>query len=342
MVKKFGNLPTIGETHLYTIHSGTYQARFTDLGATWVSFLAPDRSGQLADVILGFDSAQAYVRSSGHLGAVVGRHANRTRGAVFVLDGKEVRLQANEGGNNLHSGPDYWHLRRWSVEQHTADTITFGLDSPHGDQGFPGAGHIQVTYALSDGSLTVTYRARFDRDTIFNPTQHAYFNLAGQEHPERALSQYLTVHAARFTPVDGTSIPTGDIHPVAGTALDFTSPRVIGRGLENDPLLQPQRGLDHNFVLDCPGLDTPAATLSCRWSGRRLTVFTNCPGIQVYAANYLDAVGKAGVRYTPNSGICLETQFFPNSVNVPLWPQCTVRAGDVVTRMTRFVFDLEK
>ncbi len=340
MVKKFGNLPTTGETHLYTIHSGPYQASFTDLGATWVSFLAPDWEGKLADVVLGFDSAGEYVANSGHLGAVVGRYANRIGGAAFTLGGERVLLSANEGRNNLHSGPDYWGQRRWQVEHHTADSITFGLFSPHADQGFPGGGRVLVTYALSGGSLTVTYQARFDRDTVFNPTQHAYFNLAGQDQPERAMEQSLTVHAARYTPVDGENIPTGQLLPVAGTALDFTRPRVLGKGLENEPLLQPQRGLDHNFVLDCPGLDCPAAELRCDWSGRRLTVFTDCPGLQVYTANYLEAVGKAGVRYMPNAGVCLETQFFPNSVNVPHWPQCAVRAGEEVVRRSRFVFDV--
>lgn len=342
MVKKFGNLPTTGETHLYTIYSGPYRATFTDLGATWVSFLMPDRAGKLTDVILGYGTAREYNRGDAFLGAVVGRNANRIAGATFSLGDRKVELSPNEGENNLHSGPDYWHRRLWTVEHHGENTITFGLDSPDGDQGFPGAGRVLVQYTLSGGSLTVSYQGCFDCDTLFNPTQHAYFNLAGHDHPEQAPAQYLTIAASHYTSMGEGNIPTGEILPVAGTVLDYTKPRRVGRNLEKEPLLRPQHGLDHNFVLDRPGLDVPAAKLVSPYTGCSLQVYTDCPGIQVYGGNFLRVSGKKQFYYDKNSGVCLETQFFPNSPNVPHWPQCVVKAGQTVVRTTRFVFGLEK
>lgn len=341
MTNKFGILPSGDVAHLYTISSGDYEARFTDLGATWVAFLAPDRLGKREDVVLGYDSAQDYVKNDGCLGAVVGRSANRIGGAQFMLDGVKVQLEPNEGHNNLHSGPNYWYHRLWTVEQQGENTITFGLDTPDGDQGYSGGGHVSVTYTLDGGSLTVCYKGEFDRKTVFNPTQHVYLNLAGHSKSKAALEQQLMVGADHFTPVNHESIPVGTVAPVEGTALDFRTPRVIGHGLENDPLLAPQKGVDHNFVLNRPVLDAVAAKLCDLSSGRTVTVYTDCPGIQVYTANFLNHRGKDGVQYCPNSGVCLETQFFPNSVNVPQWCQSLVEPGKTVVRTTRFVFSVE-
>lgn len=341
MTKKFGVLPSGKFCHLYTISCGGIEAKIADIGATLVSLQLPDRNGRSADVVLGYDSGGEYIQNDGCLGAVVGRYANRIGGARFCLKGREVCLNANEGGNSLHSGPDYWFFRLWRVESHGKDRITLCLTTPDADQGFPGSGEVRVTYLLEKNSLTVRYEGTFDQDTLFNPTQHAYFNLAGQDQGERAMDQVLWVRASRFTEVDHRAIPTGRILEVAGTALDFRHPRILGRGWKKDPLVGPLGGIDHNLILDPAEKDAPAARLRDPGSGRTMTVYTDCPGLQVYCANYLNVMGKGGVRYGPNSGLCLETQFFPDSPNHPHWPQCTVQAGTTATRTTRFLFGAE-
>ena len=338
MEEKFGVLPSGKIARPYTISCGLLTAQIADIGATLVKLLVPDREGCLADVVLGYDTAGEYRAKDGCLGAVVGRHANRMGRARFCLEGQEICLEANEGPNNLHSGPDFWFRRLWTVECHRDNEIAFSLETPDGDQGFPGGGRVLVTYRLEGNGLTVRYEGMFDRDTLFNPTQHSYFNLAGHDRCDRAMEQTLWVRASRFTPVDGASIPTGKTAPVDGTALDFRQPRVIGTGWEKDPLTGPQGGIDHNFILDSAGTEAPAAELADPASGRVMTVYTDCPGIQVYCANFLDTTGKGGVPYPRNSGVCLETQFYPDSPNHPQWPQCIVPAHTKVVRTTRFVF----
>lgn len=342
MTQDFGILSSGEAAHLYTIADGGPVASISDLGATLVSLLAPGRDGQLADVVLGFDSARDYLINGGCLGAVVGRNANRVGGAAFPLHGETVRLTPNEGPNNLHSGPDFWYHRLWKVERRTERDIRLSLDTPHGDQGFPGSGHVAVTYRMAGNRLEITYEGCFDRDTVFNMTNHAYFNMAGQDRPQEAMEQALWLRASRYTQVDGGSIPTGQSPQVAGTALDFRTPRVIGRGLERDPLLAPQGGIDHNFLLDEGDLNAPAARLTHPASGRTLTVYTSCPGVQVYCANGLEAVGKGGVRYGRNSGVCLETQFYPDSMNHPHWPQPLAPANTPVCSTTVFAFTAEE
>lgn len=339
MVEIFGTLPNGQTARLYTIYGGGLTVRVTDLGATLVSVLAPDRAGQPEDVVLGYDTPQGYLENGGFLGAMVGRNANRVGASRLTVSGTPVALTPNEGPNNLHSGPDFWSSRLWAVEEATEEAVTFALSTPDGDQGFPGAGEVRVTYRLTGNRLTVTYEGRFDRDTVFNMTNHAYFNLAGQSNPQAAMTQMLTLRAAGFTEVDGGSIPTGRILPVAGTALDFRTPKALGTGREHDPLLAPQGGIDHNFVLDGRDFTLPAARLQDPASGRTLTVYTDCPGIQVYCANFLEATGKGGIRYGRNSGVCLETQFYPDSVNHPQWPQPFVKAGQTARSETAFVFE---
>ncbi len=339
MAEQFGSLPNGQAARLYTITGGGITAAVTDFGATLVRLMVPDRQGVMGDVVLGFSCVRDYLTHGGCLGATVGRNANRTGGAAMTISGRAVRLGANEGRNNLHSGPDYWYHRLWTVESATADTLCFSLVTPDGDQGFPGGGEVRVTYQALGSALRITYQGRFDRDTVFNMTNHAYFNLAGQDKPEAAMDQRLWLRAAHFTPVDGESIPTGQIQPVAGTALDFRQARPLGRGLENDPLLAPQGGIDHNFVLTPGPFAEPAARLSCPATGRVMTVHTDRPGIQVYCANGLDAQGK--VYYGRGSGVCLETQFYPDSCNHPQWPQPLVHAGQVAQSVTEFRFSVE-
>lgn len=330
MKQSFGNLSDGRNASLYTISAGRLRAAVSDLGATLVSLWVDG-----VDVVLGYDSAQGYLSNEGFLGAVVGRNANRIQNSAFPLNGELVRLTPNEGANNLHSGPDCWNTRLWTVEEVTDCSIRLTLDSPHGDQGFPGNAKVAVTYAIEKDALCVVYDALSDRDTVFNLTNHAYFNLAGENHPEKAMDLVLSVNADCFNPDDAQNIPTGEMRAVEGTPFDFRTPKPLGRdiGADYEPL-HLQGGYDHNFVISC----NPCAVLCDPESGRTMTVSTDCPGVQVYTANFLEVTGKNGTFYGKRSGVCLETQFAPNSVNHSEWPQPFVKAGVPYHSETRFQF----
>ena len=335
MVENFGTLPNGKISKLYTISCGLTFAKVADLGATLVQLYVPDRHGHLSDVVLGFDDPAHYIASSTFFGATIGRNANRVKNACFILNNTTCVMGANEGNNNLHSGPDYWKDRLWQVTNHTASAITLTLHSPHGDQGFPGNADITVTYALEQDSLRITYVAISDRDTVFNLTNHSYFNLAGHDHPEKALSQQLCMPARFFHPDDAQNIPNGQLQPVAGTPMDFRVPKALGQDIHADfEPLHLQAGYDHNFEVFC----NPCAILSDPESGREMAVYTDCPGVQVYSANYTNEVGKQGIRYPKRSGLCLETQFYPDSLNHPEWPQPITKAGQTYRSETTFRF----
>lgn len=326
MKESFGYLPTGEECSLYTISCGGLTASVTDLGASLVRLLVPDSQGNLADVVLGYDSCDGYLHCSGYIGATVGRCANRIKGSSFVLGRKTYFLTPNEGRNNLHSGPDPYSTRLWKVIQHSDDAITLELRSPNGDQGFPGNAMIRLTYRLdSSGGLHLLYDAVSDQDTVFNLTNHSYFNLSGHSRTDRAMEQLLSLPGRFFTPADAESIPTGEKRSVEGTPMDFRVPKPIGRdiGADYEPL-HLQSGYDHNWEVFC----NPCAQLYDPESGRAMSVSTDCPGIQFYAGNYLDTDGKGGVHYGRHSGIALETQFYPDSLHHPEWPQPITRAGE--------------
>ena len=337
MKENFGRLPSGEQASLYTISRGSLTAKITDYGAALVSLLVPDRNGSLADVVLGYDDANGYRTANGAcLGATVGRDANRIKGSSFPLNGTEVKLTPNEGVNNLHSGPEFFHLRLWQVESHSAAAITLRLDSPHGDQGFPGNAVIRVTYALDQfDALCITYDAVSDRDTVFNMTNHSYFNLAGHD-KRNAMDQLLTIPGRFFTPDDDQNIPTGELRSVAGTPFDFRVPKPIGRDIEADyEPLHLQGGYDHNFEVFC----NPCAYLSDPVSGRTMAVYTDCPGIQFYAGNFLDETGKGGIHYGRRTGVALETQFYPDALHHPDWPQPITKAGARYHSETRYRFE---
>jgi aldose 1-epimerase len=339
MKRPFGMLPSGENAFLYTITDGQITARVSDFGATLVSLLVPDEKGQLADVVLGFDDPSGYIASTAFLGAIVGRSANRIGGASFPIGDGFVRLADNESGNNLHSGPDCFHLRIWNVAEQENNSITFSLFSPHKDQGYPGNAHIRVTYRLEDGSLHVIYDAVSDRDTVFNMTNHSYFNLAGHQHTDRAMEQKLTLPGRFFTVANAQSIPTGELRSVADSPMDFRKPTTIGKRINEDyDALNLQGGYDHNWEVFC----NPCAILKDPHSGRTMSVYTDCPGVQFYAGNYLqDEPGKEGVTYSKRSGICLETQYYPDSVNHPEWPQPFTKAGQKYHSETIFRFTNE-
>ena len=253
MKKSFGILPTGQEASLYTISYGKLTAAVTDYGATLVSLLVPDAAGNVADVVLGHDSYEGYRDGDAFLGATVGRNANRIAGAAFPLNDMTIRLKANEGRNNLHSGPNCFHTRMWNVLYHEVNSIALELVSPAGDQGFPGKATIRVTYRLdSSGGLHIIYDAVCDRDTVFNLTNHSYFNLAGHEKTDAAMNQLLTIPGRFFNPDDAESIPTGELRMVAGSPMDFRAPKPIGRDInETYDALQLQGGYDHNWEVFC-------------------------------------------------------------------------------------------
>ena len=335
MKQNFGILPSGERASLYTISCGALTAAVTDYGAHLVSLTVPDRGGKPADVVLGHDDANGYRTGKAFLGAIVGRNANRLGGAAFPLNGSTVQIPANEGANNLHSGPDYYHLRLWQVELYTPESITLRLDSPDGDQGFPGNAVIRVTYSLDpNGGLHIEYDADCDQDTVFNLTNHSYFNLAGHE-KLNALDQLLTLPGRFFTPDDAENIPTGELRHVEGTPMDFTSPKPIGRDIEADyEPLRLQGGYDHNWEVR----SNPCAILEDPVSGRVMTVFTDRPGIQFYAGNFINETGKGGIHYGKRSGIALETQFYPDALNHPDWAQPITKAGEHYHSETIYCF----
>ena len=337
MKKSFGVLPSGEKATLYTIYGGGLTACITDYGANLVRLLVPDRSGVLADVVLGYDDCNGYRTANGAaLGATVGRNANRIAGSSFPLSDMTIRLNPNEGRNNLHSGPSFFFQRMWTLVSHTESAVTLALRSPAGDQGFPGNADIRVTYSLdSHGGLHILYEAVSDRDTVFNFTNHSYFNLAGHDRLEKAMDQLLTIPGRFFNPDDAENIPTGELRPVAGTPMDFRSPKPIGQDIAADyEPLKLQGGYDHNWEVFC----NPCAFLSDPESGREMAVYTDCPGIQFYAGNFLDEIGKDGIHYTKRTGIALETQFWPDSLHHPDWPQPITKAGEKYRSETVYRF----
>lgn len=336
MKKSFGTLSNGQQTNLYTISCGKCSAQISDYGATLVRLYAPDRQGNVADVILGYGDAKGYEEGTTFQGAIVGRSANRIAGAAFVLNGTTHTLPANEGQNNLHSGPDFYSKRMWTVEEVTENSIRLYLFSPNGDQGYPGNAHIWVTYTVENNGLKIAYDATCDMDTVFNLTNHSYFNLAGHDRPEAAMAQELILPARVYTVADAQSIPTGEERGVEGTPMDFRAPKAIGLDIEQDyEALNLQGGFDHNFEV----FTDPCAILTDPASGRSMAVSTDCPGIQFYAGNFIvNEKGKDGVTYTKRTGICLETQYYPNSINEPKWAQPVTRAGEKYHSVTRYTF----
>ena len=331
MVKTFGKLADGREARLYTISCGRIRSEITNYGAALVSLFVDG-----LDVCLGLDDVAGYESQGGFLGAVVGRNANRIGGAKFLLNGEEVVLPANEGPNNLHSGPDSWAFRLWDLTAHTENSLTLSLHSPHGDQGFPGNADVCVTYTIENDGLTISYKAVSDRDTAFNLTNHAYFNLFGQDKPEKAMDQELMIPGEAFCPDDAANIPTGEVRSVEGTPFDFRAFKPIGRdiGMDYEPL-HLQGGYDHNFVNN----QSVCAVMRNPENGLTMTVTTDLPGVQVYAGNYLENHGKGGIYYGKRSGVALETQFFPDSVNHPEWTQPFVKANEVFETVTRYAFE---
>ncbi len=342
----FGQTPSGEAVDLYTLTNARgLEARIMTYGGTVVSLKVPDRSGALGDIVLGYDSLAGYLAKSPYFGAIVGRYGNRIARAQFTLDGTVYRLPANDGVNSLHGGTIGFDKAVWHGEgfrNQRGVGVVLSHTSPDGDQGYPGNLSVRVTYTLTDSNrLIVEYRARTDKATPVNLTQHSYFNLAGDSAHD-ILGHILWINAGRFTPVDSALIPTGELAPVAGTPLDFTVATPIGSRIAQDnEQLRRGRGYDHNFVLNRAdsGL-THAARVVEPGSGRTLDVYTTEPGLQFYSGNFLDGtiIGKGGHVYRHRSGFCLETQHFPDSPNHPAFPTTILRPGHEYRSETVFAF----
>ena len=345
----FGNMPDGKEVLKYTLtNSKGVSASFITLGAVWVSMLAPDREGKMADVILGYDDLDSYLQNSPHFGAPIGRNANRIGGAVITIDGVDYKLAANNGPNNLHSAPDLYHTRLWECREAASeegDRLDFFLDSPDGDQGYPGHAKIRVSYTLTEDSrLLIDYHMVSDKDTIANFTNHCYFNLAGHDSGE-VLDQEVWLNASAYTPADAVSIPTGEIAPVAGTPMDFTQMKPIGRDIEDSfEDLRFGNGFDHNWVLDHEaGVLSLAARARDPKSGRTMETYTDLPGVQFYTANGLKDLmpGKGGAHYGRRHAYCFETQYYPDACHKPQFPSPILKAGEEYKTRTVYRFYAE-
>lgn len=327
-------------TALYTLTNASgMEVCITNFGGRIVSISVPGKDGAFKDVVLGFDSVQAYYPETNgtDFGAAIGRYANRINQGKFTLDGKEYQLPQNNFGHCLHGGTDMgtrgWQYRVYKVESSNDSTLVLSIDSPDGDNGFPGNVKATVTYTLrADNALDISYSATTDAPTIINMTNHSYFNLSGD--PNKPVTdQVLTINASNFTPVDSTYMTTGEILPVEGTPMDFRNAKLVGAEIEKFDYeqLKNGNGYDHNWVLNTKGDDTvEAASLYCPATGIFLQVYTNEPGIQVYSGNFLDGTltGKGGVVYKQRTGLCLETQKYPDTPNKPQWPTAVLRPGE--------------
>ena len=331
-----------GQIDLYTLkNSKGMEARITNYGGIVVSLTAPDRNGKYEDVVLGFDSLDGYLKTHPYFGAIVGRYGNRIAKGKFTLNGVEYTLATNNGPNALHGGIKGFDKQVWTakdVSQGSVPALELTYVSKDKEEGYPGTLTATVVYTLTDNNeLKIDYTATTDKDTVVNLTNHSYFNLGGPTSQEDITNHEITLNASRFTPVDATLIPTGELRQVADTPFDFREPTRIGARInETNEQLKFGGGFDHNFVLNGEqGVLSPAAKVTEPKSGRVMEVLTTEPGVQFYTGNFLDGTltGKGNKVYKQRFGLCLETQHFPDSPNKPQFPS-TVLKPDGTHRST--------
>ena len=350
MKESFGKTPDGTEVELYTLtNANGIKAKIMTYGAIVVSLEVPDRNGRVADITLGYDTLDGYVKNNPYFGAIVGRYGNRIGKGRFTLEGVEYKLATNNDENHLHGGIKGFDKVVWDAEpvtQKGSAGVKLSYLSKDGEEGYPGNLHCTVTYMLTDkDELKVSYHAHTDKATPVNLTHHSYFNLAGQGSRD-ILDHILMLNADKFTPTDKGLIPTGELRPVKGTPMDFTTPTKIGERIEQD--YEPLKfggGYDHNWVLNkADGPMTLAARVYEPSSGRVMEIFTTEPGIQFYSGNFLDGsiVGKAGKVYKHRYAFCLETQHFPDSPNKANFPSVTLRPGQTYRHETTHKFYTKK
>lgn len=330
-------------TALYTLtNANGMEVCITNYGARLVSVMVPDRDGKMTDVILGFDNINDYMTLPSDFGASIGRYANRIAGGTFDLDGETVVLNQNDGVNCLHGGSEGWQYQVYDAELLDPQTLQLTINDPDGHMGFPGNVTAVVTYKLTDdNAIDITYSGTTDKPTVLSMTNHAYFNLSGN-HGVEGTDMVLYVNADTFTPADARLIPTGEMRPVEGTPFDFRTPKAIGQDInQDDEQLVLGNGYDHNWVLNTAGDVTKlAVSVYSPVTGILLEEYTDQPGVQVYSGNFLTGMvaGKHGVKYPKRASVCIETQLYPNSPNMPQWPSATLRPGETYTHRCIYRF----
>lgn len=349
------------KTDLYTLKNANgMEVCVTNFGGRIVSIMAPDKDGQMKDVVLGFDSIADYINIPSDFGAAIGRYANRIDHGKLVIDTASYQLPTNNIDNpayatdstqskflhTLHGGPTGWQYQVYDVKEVNDSSIILVMNSPDGDNNFPGNVVAEVTYTLtSDNAVDIAYNATTDKPTVINMTNHSYFNLNGD--PTTPITNcVLQVNASEYTPVDSTFMTTGEIATVTETPFDFTQPKVVGEEIDaENQQVKYGMGYDHNWVLDTKGdLTKEAVVLKSPVTGITLTVYTDEPGIQVYTGNFLDGsvTGKNNTVYNKRAAICLETQHYPDSPNKPQWPSVVLRPGETYTSHCVYKFGVEK
>jgi aldose 1-epimerase len=336
----FGKLADGTPIELYTLSNGKgMEARVMTLGATVVSLTAPDKAGKYADVVLGMDSVDGYVKGVPYFGAIVGRYGNRIGHAQFTLEGNTYHTPKNDGDNTLHGGIKGFDKRVWTARE-AGDAVEFTYVSKDGEEGFPGTLTSKVTYTVTpNNELKIEYSATTDKVTVVNLTNHSYFNLAGQGEGD-ILQHQVAINSTRFTPVDKGLIPTGELKPVKGTPFDFNNPSAIGARIgDNDEQLQFGKGYDHNWVLNGSGMKNGAEVYDPK-SGRVMQVLTEEPGLQFYTGNFLDGTitGKGGKVYGHRAAFCMETQHYPDSPNQASFPTTELKPGETYRTATVYRF----
>ena len=335
------------KTDLYTLRNkNNMEVCITNFGGRIVSVMVPDKDGQMRDVVLGFDSIQDYVSKPSDFGASIGRYANRINQGKFTLDGTEYQLPQNNYGHCLHGGPQGFQYRVFDAVQPNPQELELTYVAEDGEEGFPGNITCKVLMKLTDdNAIDIRYEAETDKPTIVNMTNHSYFNLDGDA--ARNEAHLLTIDADYYTPVDSTFMTTGEIAPVEGPPMDFRTPTPVGARINDYDFVQLKNGngYDHNWVLNTKGdVTRKCATLESPLTGIVLDVYTNEPGIQVYAGNFLDGslTGKKGITYNQRASVCLETQKYPDTPNKPEWPSAVLRPGEKYMSQCIFKFSVNK
>ncbi|QIU93865.1 aldose epimerase family protein [Bacteroides faecium] len=335
------------KTGLFTLRNkNNMEVCITNFGGRIVSVMVPDKDGQMRDVVLGFDSIQDYISKPSDFGASIGRYANRINQGKFTLDGVEYQLPRNNYGHCLHGGPQGFQYRVFDAVQPNPQEVELTYVAKDGEEGFPGNITCKVLMKLADdNAIDIRYEAETDKPTIVNMTNHSYFNLDGDAGSNA--DHLLTVDADYYTPVDSTFMTTGEIAPVEGTPMDFRTPVPVGTRINDYDFVQLKNGngYDHNWVLNAKGdINRKAASLKSPKTGIVLDVYTNEPGVQVYAGNFLDGslTGKKGIAYNQRASVCLETQKYPDTPNKPEWPSAVLRPGEKYMSRCIFKFSVDK
>ena len=322
---------------LYTLmNDNGMEVCITNFGARIVSIMVPDKNDKLTDVVLGFDNIEDYINVPSDFGATIGRYANRIGQGKITIDGQEIQLPQNNYGHCLHGGPTGWQYSVFKVNQPNNKTIKLTVDSPDGDNNFPGNVMASVTYTLTDNNaIDIRYEATTDKKTVINMTNHSYFNLNGDP-STGSMNQILYLASDSITPVDSTFMTNGEMMAVAGTPFDFNTPKAIDQDVNNydNEQIKFGKGFDHNWVLKTKGdINQLAAKLTSPITGITLEVYTDEPGIQLYTGNFLDGTvkGKNGIVYPQRASVCLETQHYPDSPNKAHWPSVGLEPGKTYT-----------